>query len=82
MNAHCTLELKLGVFFCAPAFRGRTSIVTGEDAPEEAEFAFLAEHHGYAFSVCRRRLDALGALPEQSAVGDRLRSVNDSGEDA
>jgi hypothetical protein len=82
MNAHCTLELKIAVFFSAPAPRGRTSIVAGEDAPEEAEFAFVAEHDGYAFSVCRRRLDAFGALPEQSAVGDWLRSVTDSGEDA
>ena len=81
MNAHCTLELKIAMFFCAPAC-GRTSIVAGEDATEEAEFAFVAEHDGYAFSVCRRRLDALGALPEQSAVGDRLGSVADSGEDA
>jgi trehalose 6-phosphate phosphatase len=81
MDAHCAIELKapghdkgrvIATFLSDPPFAGRTPIFVGDDTTDEPGFAVVSAHGGFAYSVGRRRVGALGAFERPAEVRDWL----------
>jgi trehalose 6-phosphate phosphatase len=89
VNAHYAFELKvpgfdkgkaIATFLSCPRFRGRTPIFVGDDETDEAGFAVVSTHRGFAFSVGRARPRALGAFARPSEVRQWLADFAASGD--
>jgi trehalose 6-phosphate phosphatase len=81
MDAHWVIELKapgwdkgraIELFLAAPPFLGRTPIFVGDDTTDEAGFAVVSAHGGFAYSVGRARPGAIGAFACPKEVRDWL----------
>lgn len=77
LEAHCAFELKtrdfdkgraIAAFLKTPLFRGRTPFFVGDDDTDEAGFAVVGAAGGRAYSVGRRRPDAVATFESPGAV--------------
>ena len=77
MKARRAIELKapgydkgqaVKAFLSVPPFHGRTPIYIGDDTTDEAGFAAVSAHGGFAYSVGRRRPGASGVFVRPSDV--------------
>ena len=82
MDAHCAVEIKapgankglaIASFLESPPFAGRTPIFVGDDATDEAGFAFVSARGGFAYSVGPRRPGVNGTFAHPSDVRDWLK---------
>ena len=81
MDAHYAIEIKspcfdkgsaIAAFLSTSTFRGRTPIFVGDDTTDESGFALVTARGGFAYSVGRPRLGAIGAFSEPRAVREWL----------
>ena len=82
IDAHYAVEIKgpgankglaIASFLQSAPFAGRTPIFVGDDATDEAGFAFVSARGGFAYSVGPRRPGTNGAFAHPSDVRDWLK---------